>query len=146
MKPTKIILALLILFIPATLIAGGDSFDAEILNFSPKGNDEFKMTLLQYTGVYGEKDPQEPRKLIIHLRYFPRAFGKSRPSNLTRENYMHCISLLEKQLKKGGRFHFGIMAQGYKPIPGKKNEYQSNALAYLEEVTGAMVVYSFANP
>ena len=123
-------------------MAGGGSFQAEILELSAKRNHEYRMVLLQFENPYGE-DPEKPKKLVIHLRFNPKRFPKPRDPGISKEAYLKAIEILQAQFKKGGRFRFGIMANGYEPIPGKPGEFQSNALVYQKEHSGEWVVYSF---
>ena len=137
MKKAFLLTIIINFFLVALLYAGGSHYEAEILEFKTKGNDEFVMVLKQYTEPYGTSDNFKPRKIIIHLQY------KSKMCK--REDYLRAVNLLIEQFKKGGKFYFGVMANGYIPIAGKKNEYQSNRLEELEEYDGRKVVCSFAN-
>ena len=125
-------------------LAGGDSFEAEILSFTDKGDEEYRMEIMQYSTPYGSDPAFKPYKIVIHLRFYAPAFGKKPPSYASREKYSEAISSLKEQTKRGGRFHFGIMADGYIPIKGAKSEFQSNTLSILEEHGGRKVVYSFS--
>ncbi len=123
--------------------AGGVSYLFEIVNLESEGNNQYKLTL---NCKQKEADCGKTNKLIIHLRFNKSAFGKSMPKDISLENYLGCISKLKEQYKKGGTFRFGFVGVGVVPKRGKKNEYQSNALAELEEHDGKIVIYSFAQP
>ncbi len=125
-------------------LAGGSHFEAEIVSFEPKGNDEYRLELTQYSLPYTPSEGMKPKTIVIHLRLKSELFGKNLPRYATIEEYRKAIASLQKQARVGGRFKFGIMASGYKKIEGKKNEFQSNALAIEEEHGGNRVVYSFA--
>ncbi len=125
-------------------LAGGGHFEAEIVALTSKGNEEYRLELTQYSLAYVPTKGMKPKRIVIHLRLKDDLFGKNPPRYATIEEYRKAIASLQKQAKVGGRFKFGIMASGYKKIEGKKNEFQSNALAIQEEHGGNRVVYSFA--
>lgn len=128
-------------------VAGGTSFEAEILELKPKGTDEFRMVLMQFEKPYSARKPIKPRKLIIHLRYLRRAFQSPKDvacvPKASKEDYSQAVEILKTQFQKGGRFRFGIGGIGYTAIREKPGEYQSNGLLYTKEHSGEMVVYSF---
>jgi hypothetical protein len=64
----------------------------------------------------------------------------------TREAYDHCIAEFKAHVEKRESFSLGIMGTGFIELPNKPGEYQSNALAVLEEYHGDRVCYSFAMP
>lgn len=136
MKIIKAIFFLLFLF-NFKAFTGGTSYTAEIIDLGFKGNDEFVMKLKQYEKPYNPSEKIKPKVIIIHLRH------KSKLS--TKEKYIESINSLLSQYKKGGQFKFGIMAEGYIQIKGKKNVFQSNGLEIIEEYSGEKVVYSFKN-
>ena len=137
------ILSLFLLFLPTISKAGGTSYLFEITNLESKGNNQYKLTL---KCKEKESECAKTNQIVIHLRFNKSALGKHMPSQITSENYSNCISKLKEQYKAGGSFRFGFMGTGIVPIRGKKNEYQSNALAELEEYDGKIAIYSFARP
>jgi hypothetical protein len=62
-----------------------------------------------------------------------------------KEDYLKAINGLIKQFKAGGKFYFGVLAEGYVLLDKKNNEYQSNGLKELEEYEGRKIICSFAN-
>ena len=130
-------IALIVLLSPITLFAGGTHYTAEILDFEFKGNDEFLMIIKQYETPYASGEKLKPQIVKIHLRHKTKECEK--------DVYLRAINTLISQFKKGGKFKFGIVGNGYLPIKGKTNEYQSNRLELLEEYDGKKAVYSFIN-
>ena len=124
-------------------LAGGDSFEAEILSFTDKGDEEYRMEIMQYSTPYGSDPAFKPHKIVIHLRFYARAFGLNPPFYASREKYREAIDNLKEQAKHGGHFQFGIMADGYTLIKGTKNEFQSNTLCIMGDSENK-VVYSFS--
>lgn len=144
MRVFVIVLALSIVTAVRAL-AGGDSFEAEIVSLIPKAQDEYRLELIQHTAPYTGDSQGLPRRIIIHLRFNPQTFTPDPPAYASREKYLEAIASLKTQATKGGRFRFGIMAAGYEPIKGRRNEFQSNALSVLKQADGQMIVFSFAN-
>ncbi|MBF2096883.1 MAG: hypothetical protein IGQ88_00695 [Gloeomargaritaceae cyanobacterium C42_A2020_066] len=88
-----------------------------------------------------------PERAVLHLKFWPRALGwLQRPSMITREAYDQCIAEFKVRFEKRESFPLGIMGTGFIDVPNKSREYQSNALAALEEYHGDRVCYSFAKP
>ncbi len=137
------ILSLFLFLMPTTSKAGGISYLFEIANLESKGNNQYKLTL---KCKQKEDDCSTTSQIVIHLRFNKSAFGKNMPPQITLENYLSAISKLKEHYKKGSTFRFGLMGVGSIPIRGRKNEYQSNALAELEEHDGKVAIYSFARP
>ena len=137
------IFGLVLLLLPATSKAGGVSYLFEIANMESKGNNQYKLTL---KCKEKEAECSKTNQIVIHLRFNKSSFGKNMPGQITSENYSSCISKLKEQYKTGGSVRFGFMGTGIVPIRGRKNEYQSNALAELEEYDDKVVIYSFARP
>ena len=139
---TAIFVGLTALATPTALFAGGGSYKAEILEFKETKKEQYRMVLLQFENPYGE-DPPKPIRRVIHLRFSSRHFRSSRHPLISRKSYLEAIEVLRAQFKKGGSFQFGIIADGYEPIPGKPGEFQSNALVYQEDASKERVVYSY---
>jgi hypothetical protein len=127
-----------VLLLASVAQAGGGHFTAEIVDLTAKGGDEFVITLKQYGEPYSPQREFKPRVLKVHLRH------NSGHVLTSKSKYLAALNVLIRQFAKGGQFHLGILGRGYLPIPGKPGEYQSNALAVLEEDPGKFVVYSFA--
>lgn len=135
------IFGLVLLLLPTTSKAGGVSYLFEITNLESKGNNQYKLTL---KCKEKEAECSNTNQIVIHLRFNKSTFGKNLPSDITSENYSSCISKLKEQYKTGGSFRFGFIGTGIVPVRGRKNEYQSNALAELKEYDGKVAIYSFA--
>ena len=143
----RTILAISLLFYPVALIAGGGgSFQSKIASLTPKGHDEYRLDLIQYTTPYHDNGNNPPAHLVIHLRFKQSIFSRDCPTCPTKEKYLAAIESLKVQAAKGDKFPFGIMSVGFEPIRGRKGEFQSNALCLLKEPNGREVVYSFAGP
>jgi hypothetical protein len=127
-----------------SLLAGGDSFLIEIVSLTPKNNGEYKMEFVQHGAPYGKAFEGEPKRVIAHLRYEESIFGEG-TAYTSRQKYEAAIAVLKDQAGNKEKGLFGVMAQGYLPIKGKKDEYQSNALAILKQADGKMVVFSYAS-
>ena len=126
----------------ANVHAGGFGFTAEVVSLTESNKaGEHKMVLLKHVNPVGSHTKiSKPVKMVVHLRY--RAGTQSQR---TQAQYDEAITLLKKQLKKGGKFQFGIMGSHGgmtllvgKKMKGKKNEYQSNGL-----VVHSGVAYSY---
>jgi hypothetical protein len=128
------------LFFPQAKAAGGDSFPAEIIEFTPKGKDEYRLV------VELQVQANKTNRLVLHLRHHASIFGKHLPNFVTKENYLACIERLKTYARERKKFRLGFLGTGYVPIPGKKNEFQSNSLSLLAEFTDEKVIYSMARP
>lgn len=121
-------------FLVTRLYAGGSHYEAEILDFKAKGNDEFAIVVRQHNDPYDSSADFKAREITIHLRH--------RTDKCKKTDFISAVNLLLVQFQKGGKFFFGVIGQGYVPIEGKKDEYQSNGLRELEEHDGRKVVFS----
>lgn len=138
--PVTLILLVISIVSPQAKAAGGDSFPAKIIEITSKGNDEYRLV------VQLQVQANKWERRVFHLRHRASVFGKQPPDFVTRENYLACIERLKTYAKERKNFRFGFMGTGYVPIPGKKNEFQSNSLAFLEENDGVKAIYSMARP
>ncbi len=102
------------------------------------------MEFVQHGAPYVKTIEGEPKRVIAHLRYEESIFGEG-TAYTSRQKYEEAISLLKDQAGKKEKSLFGVVAQGYLPINGTKDEFQSNALAVVKQADGKMVVYSFPN-
>jgi hypothetical protein len=125
-------------------LAGGDSFPVEIVALKAKHNGEYLMEFIQHGAPYGYALKNGPQRVIVNLRFDESSFGKE-TALTSRRKYEEAIALLKQHAKKKEKTMFGVIAQGYLPIKGKKDEYQSNALAILKQSDGKLVVFSFAH-
>jgi hypothetical protein len=144
---SRTIAAILVLLLASFRVyAGGDSFDAEIVSLEPKGNEEYRLVMIQHSGPWIGGPESETRRITIHLRFHPATFEDNPHRLISLEKYREAIASLQTQARKGGKFRFGLMGEGLARIPGKKDEFRSNALSVLEEHDGRKVVYSFSRP
>ena len=121
--------------------AGGSSYATTIEAMEKVDNDYYRLTVK--TLAFSDT----PEHAVLHLKYRPRALGWfRRPSMITREAYEHCIAEFKAHFEKRESFSLGIMGTGFIDLPNKPGEYQSNALAVLEEDHGERVCFSFAMP
>jgi hypothetical protein len=141
MKNILVIIAIMFAFCPK-IFAGGDSFLIEIVSLTPKENGEYRMEFVQVGTPYGKKLEDDQKHVVVHLRY-NKAMFKPDSTYASQKKYDEAIAMLKSQAAKKGKSLFGIMAQGYLPIKGKANEYQSNALSIVEQADGKKVVYSY---
>ena len=140
----KILLLVLSLSLASIAFAGGSSFQMKITSFRATEDDKYIMEIEQLSDSYVfEKSSNKHR--TIYLRFSPEKLGNI-PPKVTKENYIKAIDQLKADFKKGEPSYFGTMGTGLKRILFKTNEWQSNALSIIEEYSGKMVVYSFANP
>ena len=58
MRASVIIVAMSILA-SATALAGGDSFEAEIVSLTAKSQDEYRLELIQHTAAYAAEPPSQ---------------------------------------------------------------------------------------
>jgi hypothetical protein len=130
----------LLLLCPLAPVAGGDSFLAEIVSLTSKGDDEYRLELVPYSAQYGGKTNSLSRHIIVHLRFNRPLFTHECPVCPTKAKYLAAIESLKTQAAKGGKSPFGVMSIGFEPIKGRKNEFQSNALCILKEFNGREVV------
>ena len=88
--------------------AGGDAFTAEVLDFQPLGNDEYRIVLRQMTGLYGSDEvPAEP--LVIHLRHDDDVMRRVSKDVVSREKYLEAIELLKQQIAQSKTIQFGVV-------------------------------------
>jgi len=130
----------------AIAFAGGDSFLAEIVSLTPTTQDEYRLEIIQHSPLSGVSDAGLPVHVVIFLRFNKRMFASVHSDYASKEKYLQAIDSLKKQSEKGGQFPFGLMSDGYVPIRGRKNEFQSNTLCIIKQHDGQMIVYSFARP
>jgi hypothetical protein len=131
-----VILLVLSLFTSPPVVAGGDYFQAEVLDFRALGNDEYRIVLRQMTGVYGS-DEVAAEPLVIYLRHDETAMR--REHGASKEKYLAAIELLKQQIAQSTLIRFGViggMGTGriIPPIDGKPGEFQSNSLEIYEGV------------
>jgi hypothetical protein len=127
------------LFWPSGCEAGGVSFRAQLIQLRERGHGEYRAVLDLYQG--GKK----PKRFVLHLRYRPDILGR-RPAEFSQQSYARCITLLKRHATKRDFFRFGLLGSGFVPKRGAKGEYQSNALAVMEEYDGKRLIYSMGNP
>jgi hypothetical protein len=137
----RFVVALFASLLASTASAGGSSYTTTIEAMEKVDNDYYRLTVK--TLAFSDT----PERAVLHLKYRPRALGWfQRPSMITREAYDHCISEFKAHFAKRESFPLGIMGTGFLDLPGTRGEYQSNALAVLEEYHGDRVCYSLARP
>jgi hypothetical protein len=141
---------IILLFSPGMLMAGGDRFVAEIVSLDPlpPKPDEFRLVLRQFTEPYSGQKYAPPRLLTIRLRHNAESFGwlpRAR-TYYPREEYLECITVLKQQLARGKRIKFGVINNGYEPIKGSENEWQSNTLTKYLISDDEWCVTSIAQP
>ena len=139
-----VLLLVLSLSIASVTFAGGSSFQMKIKSFRATGDDKYIMEIEQLSDSYVFENSSNKHR-TIHLRFSPQQPG-NKPHAVTKEDYIKAIDQLKADFKKGEPSYFGTMGTGLKRILFKTNEWQSNALSIIEEYSGKMVVYSFANP
>ncbi len=120
--------------------AGGSSYPTTIESMERVKADHYRLV------VKTRALSSEPQRIVLHLKFRPRALGLRPPPMVTRAAYDECIALFKTHLQERKSFPLGVMGTGLVPLPDKPNEYQSNALALLEEFRGDRVCYSFAMP
>jgi hypothetical protein len=133
-------MSLCALIITAAAHAGGTSYMTTIESMQQIESDHYRLVVM--TRALSSK----PSRIVLHLKYRPRALGFRPPSRVTRAAYTECIERFKEHFRKHESFPLGVMGTGIVPIPKKPGEYQSNALVLLEEYRGDRVCYSFANP
>ena len=134
---------ILTLILAQRCLAGGGTFEAEIIDLIPKEKNEYQLVLHQYTNPDSGQTYEAPKELKIHLRFHPEAFGEPLPEYASKSDYLECIEKLTEQQQTGGRFRFGVMASGFAPIEGQEGHFQSNTLSYVQEYKGTYAIYSF---
>ena len=126
-----VILLVFSLFASPSALAGGDYFEAEVLDFQALGNDEYRLVLRQMTPMYGSKSvPADP--LVIYLRHDEAAMRGAREEVASREKYLAAIEFLKRQISQSAIIQFGFWGSGVIPIDGKPGEFQSNSLTVEE--------------
>jgi hypothetical protein len=131
MTISGVILLVLSLFASPPAVAGGDYFEAKVLDFQALGNDEYRLVLRQMTPMYGSKSvPTDP--LVIYLRHDEAAMRGAREEVASKEKYLAAIDLLKRQIAQSTIIQFGFWGSGIIPIDGKPGEFQSNSLTVEE--------------
>lgn len=141
MKFILSIIAILSISCPG-LHAGGGSFPIQIVSLTPKEDGEYRLEFMQLEAPYSQKLAHGPKRIVVHLQYAKTLFPPDYP-HVSQEKYQAAIAMLKAQATKKEKSRLGVMAQGYLPIKGKDNEYQSNALSIFEQSDGKQVVFSF---
>ncbi|MDH5178049.1 MAG: hypothetical protein OEZ39_16215 [Gammaproteobacteria bacterium] len=134
----KLALSTILAILPLTTFAGGDYFKAQVIEFSDKGKNQFKLKLNQLSQPFGKKHKGN-REIIIHLQYMcPLKKCDGEYNKPTLQTYNSGIKLLRNQIEASKYIKFGVMGRGYKLIDGTKNQYESRGLKIHNDV-----VYSY---
>jgi hypothetical protein len=137
----RFVVALFASLFASTASAGGSSYTTTIEAMEKVDSDYYRLTVT--TLAFSDS----PQRAFLHLKYRPRALGWfHRPPIVTREAYDLCIAKFKEHFNQRESFPLGVMGTGFIDLPSKPGEYQSNALAVLEEYHGDRVCYSFAMP
>jgi hypothetical protein len=137
----RLVAVLLSSLLATAASAGGSSYTTTIKAMEKIDDDYYRLTV--ETVAFSIT----PQRAVLHLKFRPRALGWfQRPSMITREAYDQCIAKFKAHFEKRESFPLGIMGTGFIDVPNKPQEFQSNALAVLEEHHGDRVCYSFAMP
>ena len=134
----KLAFSLIITILPLTAFAGGDDFKAQVIEFSDKGKNQYKLKFIQLSQPFGKKHKGN-KEITVHLQYkcpLKKCDGKYNKPTL--QTYNSGIKLLRKQIESSKNIKFGVMGRGYKLISGTKNQYESRGLKIHNDV-----VYSY---
>lgn len=130
----QFLLFVILLLVPQIAIGDRGAFDAEIIELTDKGNDEYKLRIIQLSQPFGYKHKQD-KELVIHLRFeCPLYECTDEETQPTLKKYHQAIALLKNQLTVSKTIKFGIVDRGYAEIEGEVNEYQSNALEIVDGI------------
>ena len=136
------VMALLVLA-GKNVLAGGGDFEAEILSFREMPDGTHEIEMMQYSNPWYSLDKEwQPKRILIRAKFKANAFIGSRPDFVTKKRHNAAIRILKEQSKKGGIFHFGIYGEGWLPVKGKENTFQSYALSVLKTYDNRNVVFS----
>jgi hypothetical protein len=120
--------------------AGGSSYQTTIELMEQVKDDHYRLVVTTHALS------ADSQRVVLHLKFRPRALGPRPPAMVTRAAYDECIAQFKVYFQRRESFPLGVMGTGLVPVPDKPGEYQSNALALLEEHRGNRVCYSFAMP
>lgn len=130
----RLMLFVLLLLVPLIAMGERSAFDAKIIKLTEKGNDEYKLRMIQLSQPFGYKHNQDI-ELVIHLRFeCPIYECSDEETQPTLKKYHQAIALLKNQLADSKTIKFGVVDRGFAEIEGEKNEYQSNALEIVDGI------------
>jgi hypothetical protein len=84
------------MMVPSPSVAGGDFFDAEVLDFQPEAQGEYRITLRQLTPAYGSWQISS-QPMTIHLRHNDWLMWRVPSDMASREIFNKAIELLGEQ-------------------------------------------------
>lgn len=134
------------LVIPVNVDAGGDSFDIKVVSLEKISGEEYHLSFIPLNAPYGMEledftDGHEQMTVVIKFgcnqnfltcMFTQRTFSKTQHED--------AITKLIQQAVPGEKMKFGVMSEGFRPLPLKTGYYRSNGLFIADDV-----VYSYYN-
>ncbi|HIK04845.1 MAG TPA: hypothetical protein IGS40_09025 [Trichormus sp. M33_DOE_039] len=146
-KPTLILLCWLWIFIPSVAIAGGSSWEYQVVNFKKTSptSAEFSLRPTKREQNYPRRECKE---IIVRAQYRPEAFWRQTWSRfVSRRTQNQALRLLEESFQKKKPTRFGEIATGLKKVNGKACVFESRGLDVRQEHPSKQnAVYSYYDP
>ncbi|MCM0593410.1 MAG: hypothetical protein HEQ35_01300 [Gloeotrichia echinulata IR180] len=141
------LVCLLGVLIPHAAIAGGSSWEYQVVKFKKTSptSAEFSLRPTRREQDYPKKECKE---ILVRARYRPEAFWRKTWSRFVSEKTQNqAIRLLEEAFQKKKPTRFGEMATGLKKVNGKSCVFDSRGLDVRQENPSKQnAVYSYHDP
>jgi hypothetical protein len=146
-KPTLSLLCLLWVLIPHTAIAGGSSWEYQVVKFNKTSPTSAEFSL-RPTRREQDYPRRECKEIVVRARYRPEAFWRKTWSrSVSRRTQNQALRLLQESFQKKKPTRFGEIGTGLKKVNGKSCVFESRRLDVRQEHPSKQnAVYSYYNP
>ncbi|ABA20054.1 conserved hypothetical protein [Trichormus variabilis ATCC 29413] len=146
-KSTLTLLCLVWVLIPHGAIAGGSSWEYQVVKFN-----KTSPTSAQFSLRRTRREPDYPRKeckeIVVRARYRPEAFWRRTWSRfVSRRTQNQALRLLQESFQKKKPIRFGEIGSGLKKVNSKTCVFESRGLDVRQEHPSKQnAVYSYHDP
>lgn len=146
-KPTLTLLCLLWAFIPHAAIAGGSSWEYQVVKFNKTSPTSAEFSL-RPTRREQDYPRRECKEIVVRARYRPEAFWRKTWSrSVSRRTQNQALRLLQESFQKKKPTRFGVIGTGLKEVNGKSCVFESRGLDVRKEHPSKQnAVYSYYDP
>ncbi|MGH1392982.1 MAG: hypothetical protein ACRAVC_02965 [Trichormus sp.] len=146
-KSTLTLLCLLWVLIPHTAIAGGASWEYQVVKFQRTSPTSAQFSL-RSTRREQNYPRRECKEIIVRARYRPEAFWRQTWSRfVSRRTQNQALNLLQEAFKQKKPTRFGEIGTGLKKVNGKACVFESRGLDVRQEHPNQQnAVYSYHDP
>jgi hypothetical protein len=146
-KPTLSLLCLLWVLIAHTAIAGGSSWEYQVVKFNQTSPTSAEFSL-RPTRREQDYPRRECKEIVVRARYRPEAFWRRTWSKfVSRRTQNQALRLLQESFQNKKTTRFGEIGTGLKKVNGKSCVFESRGLDVRQEHPSKQnAVYSYYNP